>query len=123
MGPRPAPGSDQDGADVVMTGTLDYRRLEILEAVARHGSISKAARALYLSQPALSRQIALLEDEAGTPLLHRSRDGVEPTAAGQVLIHLARRIMALKRQAEAELRLYARDVDGDDRHAAGKASR
>ena len=102
-----------------MTGALDYRRLEILEAVARHGSISKAARALYLSQPALSRQIAVLEDEAGTPLLHRSRDGVEPTAAGQVLIHLARRVMALKRQAEADLRLYAADEPPPRRAAGG----
>jgi len=67
---------------------LDPRRLLSFRAVATHGSFSRAAEALALTQSAVSQQIAALEREAGTRLLHRDRGNVRPTAAGaQLLAH------------------------------------
>jgi DNA-binding transcriptional LysR family regulator len=59
------------------------RTLECLVAVVEHGSVSKAAAALYMSQPALSHQIASLERELGAPVVERLRRGVRVTAAGR----------------------------------------
>ena len=57
---------------------LDLKRLRVLREVVTHGSFSAAAEALYLSQSAVSQQIATLEREVGMPLLERSRDGTKP---------------------------------------------
>ena len=68
-------------------------RLKPLRAfcqVARLGSVSRAAEALYLSQPAVSLQLQALEREYGTPLLERSGRRLVPTREGQVLYELAR---------------------------------
>src|SRR5918995_173570 len=53
---------------------LDVKRLRILREVAAHGSFSAAAEALYLSQSAVSQQIATLEREVGMKLLERTRE-------------------------------------------------
>ena len=65
---------------------LDVRRLRVLRAVAAHGSFSAAAEALAFTQPAVSRQIATLETEAGTRLVERSARGVRLTQAGELLV-------------------------------------
>ncbi len=68
-------------------------RLKQLRAfchAARLGSVSRAAEALFLSQPSISLQLAALEQELGTPLLERRRRRVAPTVQGQVLYELAR---------------------------------
>jgi DNA-binding transcriptional LysR family regulator len=67
------------------------RALECLVAVADAGSVSAAARALFLSQPAVSHQLSLLEREAGVPLLVREPRGVRLTAAGRAALAEARR--------------------------------
>src|SRR5215210_3672338 len=77
---------------------LDAGKLATLRAVVEHGSLSAAARALSLTQPAVSRQVALLEAQLGTPLVRRSRQGVQPTEAGRLLANHA---------AEVERRLAA----------------
>ena len=51
-------------------------------SVAEHGNITAAARSLYISQPALSKQITLLEQEIGLPLFERQARGVTLTRAG-----------------------------------------
>ena len=61
---------------------LDVRRLKVLREVAAHGSFSAAAESLAFTQPAVSRQIATLEAEAGTRLVERSARGVRLTQAG-----------------------------------------
>ena len=60
---------------------LDVRRLRVLQEVVTHGSFSAAAESLHLSQSAVSQQIAVLETEAGIPLLQRTSVGPKLTAA------------------------------------------
>ncbi|MFC5060730.1 LysR family transcriptional regulator [Actinomycetospora atypica] len=67
------------------------RALECLVAVADSGSITQAARMLHSSQPAVSHQLAALERETRTPLLHREPRGVRLTAAGRAAVADARR--------------------------------
>jgi molybdate transport repressor ModE-like protein len=68
---------------------LDPRRLLVLDAVAREGSMTAAATRLGYTQSAVSQAVAALEKEAGTPLLERYARGVRPTAAGEVLVRHA----------------------------------
>jgi DNA-binding transcriptional LysR family regulator len=86
---------------------LDPRRLSLLREVARHGSFSRAAAALYLTQPAVSRQIAKLEQEAGVRLLERSTRGLSLTEAGRVAVERAEVIAGQLAAAEAELEAIA----------------
>lgn len=81
------------------------RALECLVAVADTGSVSGAAAALQLSQPALSHQLAALERELGTPVVHRLGRGVRVTAAGLAAAEQAR--LAL-RHAEQAVRIGRR---------------
>ena len=65
---------------------LDPRRLALLREVVRHGSFSKAAEALFLTQPAVSRQVAKLEREVGVRLLERTPGGLRLTDAGKISV-------------------------------------
>ena len=64
---------------------MEIRTLRYFLAVCEHGTMSRAAEALHVTQPALSRQIAALERELGTPLLepqrHAHRTGPLPAAS------------------------------------------
>lgn len=64
---------------------LDVRRMQILRAVVTSGSVTQAAGNLGYTPSAISQQLAVLEREAGVPLLERVGRGVRPTAAGQLL--------------------------------------
>jgi DNA-binding transcriptional LysR family regulator len=64
--------------------------LECLVALVDHGSVSEAAAALYMSQPAVSHQIAALERELGVPVVERLWRGVRVTAAGRATAEEAR---------------------------------
>ncbi len=70
-------------------------RLRAFAAVARHGSFSRAAEELYVSQPAVSKHLASLERELGTVLLERSRRGASLTPAGSALADYVLRAEAL----------------------------
>lgn len=83
---------------------MDLRQLETLVAVADAGSFSRAAVALNLAQPSLSRQIALLESELGQRLLVRTGRGVQPTEAGIALLGHARAMLDAAERARSELR-------------------
>ena len=82
---------------------MDLRQLESFAQVAETGSISRAATALHLSQPSISRQLALLEADLGQRLLERHGRGVRLTAAGQALLQHARAMLESARQARAQL--------------------
>src|SRR5919197_325370 len=84
-------------------GMLDVRRLKVLREVARCGSFSAAADALSFTQPAISRQIAALEAEAGTQLVDRRARGVRLTLAGELLLGHADVILDPLAVAETQL--------------------
>ena len=80
---------------------MELRQLEYFAAVARHRHFTRAAEALYVSQPALSQQIRRLEAELGLVLLHRTSQGVELTAAGADLLVHAESVLAQVAAARA----------------------
>lgn len=69
---------------------IDLRHLRHLIGVAEHGSFSRAAEALHLTQPALSRSIQALEASVGAPVFERIRGAIEPTELGRLLLRHAR---------------------------------
>ncbi|MFC8682584.1 LysR family transcriptional regulator [Microbacterium ureisolvens] len=73
---------------------MNLEQLRSFVAVAQLGNFTRAADQLHLAQPSLSRQIAVLEQELGAELFHRSRAGSTLTAAGESLLPLARRMLA-----------------------------
>ncbi|MGL6139284.1 MAG: LysR family transcriptional regulator, partial [Planktothrix sp.] len=84
---------------------MNIDQLEILLAVAEEGSFSEAALSLSISQSAVSRAIAALEDELGLPLLLRGRFGARPTLIGErVMVH-ASKILELREKIDHEVNL------------------
>jgi DNA-binding transcriptional LysR family regulator len=65
--------------------SLDWEKLRLFDTVAEAGSFTEAARRLHMSQPALSRQIAALEDSLGAKLFHRHARGLAMTHEGEQL--------------------------------------
>ncbi|MBO0770091.1 MAG: LysR family transcriptional regulator [Actinobacteria bacterium] len=82
---------------------LDVTRLRVLVAVARHGSVTAAARALNYAQPSVSHHLARLEAETGTQLTERSGRGIRLTGAGRLLADRAEEILGRLEAAEEEL--------------------
>ncbi|GAB3759757.1 LysR family transcriptional regulator [Microlunatus parietis] len=82
---------------------LDVAKLVTLRAVLAHGSFSSAAAALNLTQPAVSRQVSLLERQVGTQLVRRTQRGVYATEAGRLLTDHAEVIIGRLALAEAQL--------------------
>ncbi len=82
---------------------MNLARLRVFEVVARLGTFAGAADALSFTPSAISQQMARLEAEVGVVLVERSSRGVQLTAAGEVLLARAERILAEVRDAEAEL--------------------
>jgi LysR family nitrogen assimilation transcriptional regulator len=82
---------------------MDLTRLRYFVAVAEAASFSRGAATLHMSQPGLSRQVLLLEQEVGQPLLVRTGRGVEPTEAGLALLAHARGIFELADRARADM--------------------
>ncbi|HEY7464426.1 MAG TPA: LysR family transcriptional regulator [Candidatus Limnocylindria bacterium] len=73
---------------------MDTGRLQALVEIARTGSISRAAAALFVTQPALTARIHALEESVGAELLVRSRHGSRLTEAGKALLPHAERALA-----------------------------
>jgi DNA-binding transcriptional LysR family regulator len=86
--------------------------LRYFDHVARQGSIRKAAEALSVASSAVNRQILRLEDEIGTPLFERSRSGVRPTAAGELLLRHVRETQNEFQRARAEIASLGGTVSG-----------
>ncbi|APE28105.1 LysR family transcriptional regulator [Aurantiacibacter gangjinensis] len=87
----------------VSRATLDPQKLAHFIAVYDHGTFSGAASANGVSQQAVSKSIARLEEELGVPLFERSSFGATPTRFGEVLARRAHAIVAESRMAAAEL--------------------
>ncbi len=80
-----------------------FRQLEALLLVSRHASVSRAAEALHVTQPAVSLQLRMLEQAAGTPLTRKVGRGIQLTAAGDVMVDFAERILRLWQDATDEV--------------------
>lgn len=89
---EPRSGSPSAGADyLVRHATL--RQLQLLEAIVRLGSFTRASEELFLTQPTVSMQIKKLADSIGTPLFHHIGRSVEPTDTGREVYAAARTIL------------------------------
>lgn len=84
---------------------LNFRALRLFAAAAEHGSLSKAAAAMFVTQPAVSKAIAGLERDFGIALLERGRRGTTLTEAGAVLYAQARVMLGAERVVEEEIAL------------------
>ncbi|MDP2698613.1 LysR family transcriptional regulator [Thalassospira sp.] len=82
---------------------MDIKQLRSFVHIAELGSLSRAAERLNLSQPALSRQLGLLEETLDTQLLERTGRGVKLTEAGRMLAERARAILGDLARLEADL--------------------
>jgi LysR family transcriptional regulator, nitrogen assimilation regulatory protein len=82
---------------------VDLRQLRYFVSVAQTGSLSKSAVLLSVSQPALSRQLAGLEEKYGLPLLCRTGRGVTLTEPGKQLLTYAQVVLENIKQMEREL--------------------
>jgi LysR family nitrogen assimilation transcriptional regulator len=91
---------------------MELRQLRYFVAVAKNESFKKAAIELRIAQPALSRQIGLLEHELKTPLFTRHTRGSIPTAEGRLLLEEAERILHLTEQAKQKLLFHRSFVSG-----------
>ena len=92
---------------------MDLRRLEIFVKVAELGSFSRAAEALFLTQPTVSEHVRALEEELGVQLLDRLGRGATPTRAGQILLGYARRMLTLSREARQAIDQFQGRLSGE----------
>jgi DNA-binding transcriptional LysR family regulator len=82
------------------------RRLEYFLAVGRERNFTRAAERLHVAQPALSRQVRLLEQELGVELLHRTTHDVELTEAGEFLLAQGPALLSAAEQLWRGVRSY-----------------
>src|ERR671930_229176 len=92
---------------------MDLRRLEVFAKVAELGSFSRAAEALYLTQPTVSEHVRALEDELGVQLLDRLGRGASTTRAGQLLLGYAEKMLALSREARQAIDQFQGRLSGE----------
>jgi LysR family nitrogen assimilation transcriptional regulator len=91
---------------------VNIKQLHYFIAIATEGTFTKASAKLRVAQPALSRQIALLEDELGTALLVRHRRGVGLTDAGAALLDRAKPVLLSLDRIQSEIRDYSAEPTG-----------
>jgi len=92
---------------VLQSGRVELRHLRAFEAVARLKSFTQAADELSITQPALSRTIAQLEDAVSVSLLDRSSRHVETTRAGRVFLDYVERVLRRFDAARADGETFA----------------
>jgi DNA-binding transcriptional LysR family regulator len=91
---------------------MDSDALNTFLTVYRRGGVSKAAKALHRSQPAISRRIALLEQELGVPLFERVAGRTRLSDAGRLMVPYAERAVAATLDAFNAIRSLARQIAG-----------
>lgn len=92
---------------------MDLRQLESFVAIAKHGSFTRAAEELYLTQPTLTGHIQSIENELGTVLLNRCGKSVTLTEAGRILYSHAVNILNMREQALFSLAQYEGKLEGE----------
>lgn len=99
---------------------MELRELEYFLAIVREGSLTKAASALHLSQPALTRQLKGLEDELGKKLISRTSRSLSLTEDGMLLRKRAEEIISLAERTQAEIQSDETIPSGDIYICAGE---
>ncbi len=92
---------------------MDWDKLKTFHAAAQAGSLTKAATMLGISQSAVSRQIAALEDDLGVTLFHRHARGLIPTEPGNILFEASGEIATKAALAEAQVHDARDEPSGD----------
>ena len=82
---------------------MQLRDVEYVCTLAEHGNFSRAAKVLYVSQPALSQAIKRLEEQLGVTLFIRRKNAVTPTRAGELFLASGQQMMALSRLIERQM--------------------
>lgn len=101
---------------------LDLKSLRLLVAVCDHANIRHAADQEHIEPSAISKRIAQLEAELGTPLLVRSRRGVAPTQAGLALVEHARNMLFSAERIRADIAAFSRGIRGHVRIVASASA-
>lgn len=91
---------------------MDIRQLRYFLEIVAQGSLTRAAESLHVAQPALSLHLKNMEEQLGTRLLTRSRSGVTPTEAGELLLQRARAILEDLARTEDDIRNLETDPSG-----------
>jgi DNA-binding transcriptional LysR family regulator len=91
---------------------IELRLIRHALALGQHRNFARAAEALNLSQPSLSRSIAALEQAFGVPLFDRSHKGVVPTAFGRVLLERGEAVLKGEADLRREIQLLAGIEEG-----------
>jgi DNA-binding transcriptional LysR family regulator len=94
---------------------LDLTTLRLFVSVCETGNIARAGERASIVGSAISKRLAQLEEQLGTPLLTRKRHGVVPTPAGQTLLEHARAILDSAARIEADMRNFAAGARGQVR--------
>lgn len=92
---------------------MDIRVLRYFLAVAREGSVTRAAHSMHVTQPTLSRQLIDLEEELGQKLFIRSNHSISLTTAGVLLRKRAEEIMEMMHKTESEFYAMGENICGD----------
>src|ERR1044071_9528139 len=88
------------------------RRLQVFHAVAKHLSFTKAAEALFMTQPAVTFQIKQLEESLNTRLFDRAQGRIALTPAGEVALDYAERILGLSCELDQRLKEMSGQAEG-----------
>ncbi|NIP58471.1 MAG: LysR family transcriptional regulator [Gemmatimonadetes bacterium] len=96
---------------------LKVKHLEMVRAIHEEGTLTRAARRLFISQPALSRRLAKLEARMGTALFERHHKGMTLTREGRRVLDSAERVIDELERAEHDVELIARGYAGTLRMA------
>jgi LysR family transcriptional regulator, transcriptional activator of the cysJI operon len=91
---------------------MDFKQIEAFVYVVRHKSFSRAADAIYLTQPTVSAHISSLEKELGTILIDRSGKNIEPTETGKVFFEHAVNLINIRDNAVFSLSNYNDTIKG-----------
>lgn len=91
---------------------MEIRKLKYFLTVANEGNITRASEILFISQPALSRQIQQLEEELGVQLVIRGKREITLTEVGMLLKIRAQEVLSLVDKAEKECQAFNSKIDG-----------
>ena len=82
---------------------MNTRHAQYMLTILKEGSITAAARKLYVSQPSLSQTVRLVENSLGTPIFNRTTDPITLTYAGEKYMEAARQILTIHSNLEKEI--------------------